>query len=479
MSLDETLKKAASLRIKGTFEKLINKIPEPDYFFADSMWSGGGNNWSAMWQIKLGENNLDKIEDNIQKKKGGMDPDHEGVKVVSGKSVLDWYFVGGPKTSPKKCVRFVASHKKSAKAADAKTTAMQERASAWIMKRALKDSYGYDKWTDIKKDPKYKELEKIYPNVEEEWLKVFFAQQKTMLEEFKSVNFNIFNRDEGFMAYITNIVKGKFGVSKKDTWNPADIWCIQKQSEVEKIIDETVDGNGSQTILELNAVLRKLFKERKVVGISLKKVSGGVAKYEEYNIREDALKDDYNWDILSKKLDLSVKGSLFNTQDCRVVVGGNGAEYDFQIKANDSKSTSNLKWEPTQAGAKSARVGKAPVDMVTKLIKDNKKEFVNKHQEYPATRTKFLEEVDDYKAIFTKLKTKKVVMDVANEATFEANMLKVYETEPHVAHSKCMQMKFMEVLVTMTPKKQREFMTDMVFLAAKKGKRFGPFGKLY
>ena len=81
--------------------------------------------------------------------------------------------------------------------------------------------------------------------------------------------------------------------------------------------------------------------------------------------------------------------------------------------------------------------------------------------------------------IFTKLKTKKVVMDVANEATFEANMLKVYETEPHVAHSKCMQMKFMEVLVTMTPKKQREFMTDMVFLAAKKGKRFGPFGKLY
>jgi len=464
LSYAQVQQKAKSLKVKTSFDNITNKIPDKDYFFGDSKWSGSG-----MYQIKLGENNLDKIEQNIEK----VDPDHEGVKTVGGKAVLDYIF------KDKLKFRFIASHKKSAKAADAKTTAMQERASAWIMKRALKDSYGYDKWTDIKKDPKYKELEKIYPNVEEEWLKVFFAQQKTMLEEFKSVNFNIFNRDEGFMAYITNIVKGKFGVSKKDTWNPADIWCIQKQSEVEKIIDETVDGNGSQTILELNAVLRKLFKERKVVGISLKKVSGGVAKYEEYNIREDALTDDYNWDILSKKLDLSVKGSLFNTQDCRVVVGGNGAEYDFQIKANDSKSTSNLKWEPTQAGAKSARVGKAPVDMVTKLIKDNKKEFVNKHQEYPATRTKFLEEVDDYKAIFTKLKTKKVVMDVANEATFEANMLKVYETEPHVAHSKCMQMKFMEVLVTMTPKKQREFMTDMVFLAAKKGKRFGPFGKLY
>ena len=480
MSLDETLKKAASLRIKGTFQNLIKKIPEPDYFFADSMWSGGGNNWSSMWQIKLGENNLDKIEDNIQNKRNGMDPDHEGVKVVSGKSVLDWYFVGGPKTSPKKCVRFVASHKKSAKAADAKTTAMQERPSAWIMKRAIKDSYSYDKWTDIKKDPKYKELEKLYPGVEEEWLKVFFAQQKKMLDEFKNVKFNIFNRDEGFMDYISNKVKTKFGISKKDTWNPADIWCIKDQRGVEKLIDETVDGNGSQTILELNAVLRKLFNDRDVVGISLKKVSGDAAKYEEYNAREDALEDDYNWDILDEKIDLSLKGDTFSTQDSRIVVGGNGASYDFQIKANDSKGVSNLKWEPTEKGAKSARVGKAPRNMVEQLIKDAKKKLDMKHQDYPATRTKFQEEAKDYKALFTKLKsTHKIETYVANETTFEENMLKVYETEPHVAHSKCMQMKFLDVVYSLPEKKRREFMTDMVFLAAKKGKRFGPFGKLY
>ena len=465
MSYAQVQQKAKSLKVKTSFDNITNKIPDKDYFFGDSLWSGSG-----MYQIKLGENNLDKIEQNIEK----VDPDHEGVKVVGGKAVIDYIF------KDKLKFRFLASHKKSAKSADAKTTAMQERASAWIMKRALKDSYGYDKWTDIKKDPKYKELEKLYPNVEEEWLKVFFAQQQTMLDEFKSVKFNIFNRDEGFMAYITNIVKGKFGVSKKDTWNPADIWCIQNQTKVEEIIDQTIDGNGSQTILELNAVLRKLFTERKVVGISLKKVSGDVAKYEEYNVRDDAFEDDYNWDILSKKIDLTLKkDNTFNTQDSHVVVGGNGAKYDFQIKGNDSVKVSNLKWEPTQDGAKAARVGKAPVDMVVKLISDNKQEFVNKHKEYPATRTKFLEEVSEYRAIFTKLKTKKVVMDVANEAAFEDNMLKVYETEPHVAHSKCMQMKFMEVLVSMTVKKQREFMTDMVFVAAKKGKRFGPFGKLY
>ena len=464
MPYSDTQSKARSLKIVTAFNKVTKSLPEKDYFFADSLWSGRG-----MWQIKLGEGNLDKIESNIEK----FDKDHEGVKVVSGKAALDFTF-GTTK------VRFIASHKKSAKAADAKTTAMQERASAWIMKRAIKDSYTYKKWTDIKLDPKYAELEKIYPNVEEEWLKVFYAQQARMLTEFSDAKFKIFNRDEGFMGYISDIVKSKFGVSKKDTWNPADIWCIQNQSKVEEIIDQTIDGNGSQTILELNAVLRKLFTERKVVGISLKKVSGATAKYEEYNVRKDGLEADYNFNVDSMSIDLSTKSeNEFSTQDTRIIVSGNGAEYNFQIKANDSKSTSNLKWEPTQKGAAAARVGKAPVDMVGKLISDNKGDFINRHQNFPSTATKFLEEESKYRALFTKLKTKKVDTKIANEQTFVDNMLAVYANEPHVAHSKCMQMAFLDVVVDMKKTKRREFMTDMVFLAAKKGKRFGPFGKLY
>ena len=465
MPYSKAQSKARTVKILSTFNTITKGMPEKDFFFADSNWAGG----RSMWQIKVSEANLDKFEQNIEK----FDKDHEGVKTVSGKAVLDYVF-GAVK------IRFLASHKKSAKAADAKTTAMQERASAWIMKRAIKDSYRYDKWTDIKLDPKYKELEKIYPEVDEEWLQVFYAQQERMLSEFSNVKFKIFNRDEGFMGYISNIVKQKFGVSKKDTWNPADIWCIQDQNKIEAIIDKTIDGNGSQTILELNAVLRKLFKDRKVVGISLKKVSGKTAKYEEYNVREDGLEADYNFNIDSMSIDLSTKSdNEFSTQDTRIIVSGHGAEYNFQIKGNDSVKVSNLKWEPTQKGAAAARVGKAPVDMVAKLISDNKKKFVNKHQDFPSTRTAFMEDADKYKNIFVKLKSGGVDLGVNNEDQFYENMLVVYETEPHVAHSKCMQMEFMAEVVSMNKEKQREFMTDMVFLAAKKGKRFGPFGKLY
>ena len=218
MPYSKAQSKARTVKILSTFNIITKGMPEKDFFFADSNWAGG----RSMWQIKVSEANLDKFEQNIEK----FDKDHEGVKTVGGKAVLDYVF-GAVK------IRFLASHKKSAKAADAKTTAMQERASAWIMKRAIKDSYRYDKWTDIKLDPKYKELEKIYPEVDEEWLQVFYAQQERMLSEFSNVKFKIFNRDEGFMGYISNIVKQKFGVSKKDTWNPADIWCIQDQNKID------------------------------------------------------------------------------------------------------------------------------------------------------------------------------------------------------------------------------------------------------
>lgn len=453
-------KRKAPIKIRKEFGKAVERLPDADFFFADSLWNGG----RAAWSIKVSENNLNKISDNI-----GVD-----TKVVSGKAVVD-HVIEGVK------IRFLASNKRSAKSADAKTTAMQERASAWIMRRAIKDNVRYKNWTDIKTDKKYAELEKIYPGLEEEWLKVFYAQQKKMLQEFSGAAFTEYNRDGGFMDYISGIVKNKFGVSKKDTWNPADIWLIKNQAKMEKIINETVAGGKSQTIQELNAVMRKMFRDRDVVGISLKKVSGNVARYEEYNVQEDGLDADYNYDVKELKIDLSLNSSKteFNTQDSRIIVEGQGSTFNFQIKGNDSTKISNLKWEPTQKGATAARVGKAPVDMVVALLKDNKIDFSNNNKDYPQTAEDFTAQQEEYKRLFNKLRAKSVGTTVASATEFINNMKIMYGKAPHVALSKCMQMKFLAVVADMKPEKQKEFMTDMVFIAAKKGSRFGPFGKLY
>jgi hypothetical protein len=47
------------------------------------------------------------------------------------------------------------------------------------------------------------------------------------------------------------------------------------------------------------------------------------------------------------------------------------------------------------------------------------------------------------------------------------------------ANSKLIQMKFLDELVALPKKKLEGFITDLFFLAEKRGKGFGPFGKLY
>ena len=74
----------------------------------------------------------------------------------------------------------------------------------------------------------------------------------------------------------------------------------------------------------------------------------------------------------------------------------------------------------------------------------------------------------------------KVEMEVNTASEFTQNMANGFlSSKPWVATSKLIQLKFLHTVLNMKPKKRNEFLTDMVFLAAKKGKRFGPFGKLY
>ena len=376
-------------------------------------------------------------------------------------------------------LKFQKSQKKSVGAADAKTTRKQELGSAWIRRRALKDNKKYSKWEDILKDEKYSELAAIYPEISPEWIQGYYAQQAKMLQEYSNPKFDEFNREGGFMGFITQLIKEKFGISQKDNWNPADIWLIQNERSVTQIINETVDGNGSQTIMELNAVLRKLFKEEKVVGVSLKKISGNTARYETYNVDDLGLTETYNYAVKSFKIDLSLKNGEFGTQDARIIVEGNAAEFNFQIKGNDSTKISNLKFEPTAKGAAAARVGKAPVAMVAALLKDKNLDYKNDNNKFPKTAKEFADVQDDYKKTLTFLKQKGVDIEVTTVDEALSNISAAFLGKAHVANSKCMQLKFLEAVLKLKKKEMEEFMTDMVFLAAKKGKRFGPFGKLY
>lgn len=375
-------------------------------------------------------------------------------------------------------------------APDAKTTAAQERGSAYILQRVLKNNKKYNSPADIKKDVQaYRALQQIWRlsqlDFDDSWLDDYYKQQKTMLIEYSSPRFTEFIRDGGFMKWVTDLVKNKYQISQKDNWNPADIWLIKDQNKTIKMIEDLIDGGNSQTLQELNAILRTLFRDNIIVGVSLKKVSGKEAKYERVNLSEadfESYKQMY-FEIGKIKIDLSLgknkKGiTSFSTQDTRVFVTSPKYTYNFQIKGNDSSDFSNLKWEPTQEGAASARLGKAPVDMVQKLMIDYGVRFDNKHRQYPKSLTDFTKVQGEYAKIIKSLR-QKGVDTVVDEDQAVNNLIVVLATETHVATSKMMQLYFLDMLMGMNVKERNKFMTDMSFLAQKKGDRFGPFGKLY
>jgi len=62
-------------------------------------------------------------------------------------------------------------------------------------------------------------------------------------------------------------------------------------------------------------------------------------------------------------------------------------------------------------------------------------------------------------------------------------MLKVFATnQSHIANIKLMQLYYVDRLMMLKPEVRNEYLTDLLFIAQKKGAKvfdFGPFGKLY
>lgn len=382
-------------------------------------------------------------------------------------------------------LRFKESQKKSGgRAPDAKTTAMQEKGSAYIFSIALKRNSPWRTEEQLAHDETVmKGLRKIYPDVDDDWISNYWKQHKTILTEFGGGGARKFDHsgDGSFMNFITGVVTKNFGVKKKDNWNPADIWMIKgNKTAMIKQVEETVFGSkDSQTIQQLNALLRGYFKARKVVGISLKKISGEEAKWEEYNVEKLTLDeiDEYKY----TKIDIEINLSENMTQDTVVQLRGSSGNkgFNFQIKGNNSSEFSNLKWESTPVGATAARGGKAQVDAVLALMKDNKQEFDKSNKNYPEELGTFQDEAQKYKLMFTRV-NKKAETHCGTSAQFATNIETLFLSKPHVANSKLMQLTFLDKLLKIKPKKKyTEFWTDMVFLSIKKGDRFGPFGKLY
>ena len=395
-------------------------------------------------------------------------------------------------------VRFRETGKKSgSKKPDAATTKKQELGSKYVFEYVLDNKKsGYANLQAFKSDQKMMDgLKKIYPDVDDDWLDVFYKQHKVILDKFADSQITKFDHsgNGSFMKVITDIVKRNFQIAKKDNWNPADIWGVRGNSNdvIIKIETAVYGSRDSQTIFQLNALMRGMYKAKELVGISLKKTSGKDAKWEEYNIEALTLNEvnDYKYNQINIIYNLKASPDG-KTQSLDTAVqlrqSGGGAEYNFQITSNDtSKDSQNLKFESKPQGSAKARGGKAEIKAVEALLKDNNVGgFENKHQNYPKDLDAWGESngavVAKYSKMFDRIKTK-VKSDCKDGDEFALIIAKIFSGEkPWVAQGKLMQLTFLDHVLKVSPKKKyTEFWTDMLFLSIKKGDKFGPFGKLY
>jgi len=453
-------------------------------FIGDENWNGKGT-----WMIKVSDVNFKHIIKTLGK--GKETKRAMTYELPSGK-------VSGGKAVPIS-VRFRESGKIEAAKAG---TAEQEQGSAYIFDRVVNKNIDYKSWEDIVADEEaYDSLVKIFRgDVPDSWLMSYYAQQKVLLKKVQPSKMSKFDHSgsNSFMDFITNLCLKNFNKQlglggKKDSWNPADIWIVNgSQTQIENELKKSVT-----TIHELNSVLRQMYYDKRVMGISLKK-TGKVAYYEEVNLDESNLipnTKDYNFPAPMKAFTANFKipsnDDMF-TQDVKISIEGEGKTFVFQIKANssDAKGGSNLKFEPTAKGSGTARLGKAPVDKVTKILKDEfSKTFVNDYKKYPGYLNEFTGNHPKGEKYFRDVLSDllpKIDTDMKDVDSVMNNIKDSFGgTKDRGTNTRCklMGLDFFYQCSKLSDEDRREFITDMVFLAQKKAFSkvdfFGPFGKIY
>ena len=446
----------------------------------------------------------------------------------------------GPKGNPFK-VRFKATGSDPSKKSVSATSKTDQREDATMLfiEKAIEKPSSYvfqaGEWWKVVADKKlYNEAVKIFPSLEDDK-----AEQESCMASARLMprvlrqggwsKWNHYSREDkgtDFMAYILDVLTRQFGFTRnnKDTWNPADIWLVRNLTQIKGKIDKAVKGvTGRENIGTLNKVLRKLFIDGDVVGVSLKKVTKPKqgAFWKIYNVQpsqfmqEDTVKIDtpfgpqsqmqigakeYNFPVGEMICKLNINGGKMATQETIVNLNHNQiSKFKFTIKTTSGVSGfAGLKYEPTETARAAARGGKTPVDQLAPVLDqygigprafggDKKKGHLNKWQDHPTSTEEWMEEHKSYVLMWENVK-KHVHTGVKNKKEFIEAFTKQFLQNPHFANTKLMQINFLNAIFQpkMTDKKRQELFNRMLMMAEKKSHKkhiegedfYGPFGKI-
>ena len=426
----------ANMKVKFKF---LDKFDESFFGEENSIKKG------KIYSIKTSEDNIKKIPKDLNVKISGKNIDF---------IIDDLNF------------RFIISGKRAARKGDAKSTEYQELCSLKICENVYNN-----------KPTELTQLTEIYKDLPEskDWQESFLAQEKIFKVIKQKYNFNpqVFNRDGGFMDFITKLVK-KFGISQKDSWNPADIWLYNKG--IEKEFDNI------KSIYELNSKLLELFHAGKLLGISLKK-TGKIAKVEEVNITD---KSKITNSFISGKLllDLKADGKEFSNDELSFDLTHPEGIINAQVRMYPKLPKSNVQISYKLKG------GKAEFGKVSSIFRNEIYETLT-GSKFPTGKL-VPHNLEQYNKIKNKLKPKieKIISkgiittNIKTFDEFDKNITSIYNLNNEKYHQIELVTKFQGIELAYEMSKLKddeliELVTKWSYISQKKGDMFGCFLKVY
>ena len=210
------------------------------------------------------------------------------------------------------------------------------------------------------------------------------------------------------------------------------------------------------------------------------------SKYVEKTEKMKALFKAKKNEEYAKNYPLKENTNCFSTQDTTITILDPQTQttYFLTVKATQTSEYSNLKYEPTEKGKGSAKLGKAPVEMVADILLKYKLSFINDNKKYPFIYDESFISTN----ILPKLRTavnkagltgNQLYTGITTEAEFKQNLKACYASDPVTAQSKLMQLDFLIAILSLGKEQLSKLVTDVVYVAKKEGKSFGPFGKIY
>ena len=395
------------------------------------------------------------------------------------------------------------------------STAQQEEFSLLIFKELLASRTSNWPSFSVMYEDKKSGLKKIFPKVMtgSAWYKHFDLQFREIINTTKLPigNFDVYdlNTPGGFMDFITKTMTGGSGsklraedvFSKKDNWNPADIWLLNKNKSAKYI----TALKGAASTPEVNDILRTAFNDNAIVGVSLKKTHGKKLEYElvnlEINVKSQKLPDITFLDIRVDTKTKETNGApVFEKKGGSVLISYKDAKHVLAFRSSTG-TKSNIVYEYGKSGA-AAQLGKIPKEELAKNLKKLVNERVPVWSKYH-TNIPWSDEIEkewntkvalikkqfptaSINNVFPQKGLKGKLLAPGDENNFVANLRAQWKESNGLSNKNWIMIQVIDFIYILAkidalgPKSLVNFLTVSFYLAQKKGIKsgFGPFGKL-